>query len=196
MTLPYYEDPRYWSGELNRREGHVVSPYSDFAVNALRAACLVYVLDHLPKRIPRTILDGGCAYGYLVRWLRRMGVEAWGVDVSEYALSRAPASVKPYINWGSLLALPYPDKAFGLAVTTGVLEHFTPDELPVVLSELARIAHVGYMAITMADDPGASEDERHPTVLSQEDWQAMMPPGFIARSDSNEFWIAAHETLA
>ena len=37
---------------------------------------------------PRTFLDVGCAYGYLVEALRDLGVDAYGVDVSEYAISQ------------------------------------------------------------------------------------------------------------
>jgi len=196
MTLPYYEDPNYWSGELNRRDGHAVSAYRDYEINALKAACLVHVLNELPARIPRTVLDAGCAYGYLVRWLRRMGVEARGVDVSGYATDRAPESVKPYTTRATLMNLPFPAKSFGLVVTTGVLEHFdTKLELPYVMMELARVAYTGFMAITLRDDPGAAEDRHHPALWSAEEWQEMMPPSFIARSDSSEFWIAAHETL-
>ena len=35
---------------------------------------------------PKTVLDVGCAYGYLVEALRCRGVEAYGIDISEYAI--------------------------------------------------------------------------------------------------------------
>lgn len=34
-----------------------------------------------------SLLDWGCADGYLVKHLRRRGDEAWGLDISEYAIS-------------------------------------------------------------------------------------------------------------
>ena len=39
------------------------------------------------------ILDFGCAKGYTVLGLRMLGYEAYGVDVSKYAISEAPKAV-------------------------------------------------------------------------------------------------------
>ena len=44
------------------------------------------------------ILDFGCAKGYIVLGLRMLGYEAYGVDVSEYAISQAPKEVNGYVN--------------------------------------------------------------------------------------------------
>ena len=38
---------------------------------------------------PKTVLDAGCACGYLVAALRDRGVGAYGVDISEYAINHA-----------------------------------------------------------------------------------------------------------
>src|ERR1700676_1129459 len=37
---------------------------------------------------PRSVLDAGCAMGFLVEELRKRGVEACGIDISEYAIRR------------------------------------------------------------------------------------------------------------
>src|SRR5689334_22980048 len=42
---------------------------------------------------PKTVLDAGCAMGFLVEALRQRGVEASGIDVSEYAISKVDESV-------------------------------------------------------------------------------------------------------
>ncbi len=39
---------------------------------------------------PTSVLDVGCAKGFLVQELRMLGVEAYGVDISEYAVNAAP----------------------------------------------------------------------------------------------------------
>ena len=36
---------------------------------------------------PKFVLDAGCACGYLVEALRDRGVEAFGIDISEYAIT-------------------------------------------------------------------------------------------------------------
>src|SRR5215218_4972349 len=51
---------------------------------------------------PTSVLDAGCAMGFLVEALRERGVEAWGIDVSEYAISQVHESVSEYCTVGSL----------------------------------------------------------------------------------------------
>ena len=46
----------------------------------------------------KTIMDFGCAKGYLVHALRLLGREAYGVDISEYAISRAPKEVNGHVK--------------------------------------------------------------------------------------------------
>ena len=45
-----------------------------------------------------TIMDFGCAKGYLVHALRLLGREAYGVDISEYAINQAPKEVSQYVE--------------------------------------------------------------------------------------------------
>src|SRR5258707_14813955 len=52
---------------------------------------------------PRSVLDAGCAIGLLVETLRDRGVQAYGVDISEYAISQVPAALRPYCRVASLL---------------------------------------------------------------------------------------------
>src|SRR6266699_3931927 len=44
---------------------------------------------------PRTVLDAGCAIGFLVEARRERGVEAWGIDISEYAIEQVPETIRP-----------------------------------------------------------------------------------------------------
>ena len=44
------------------------------------------------------ILDFGCAKGFTVLGLRMLGYEAYGVDVSKYAISQAPKEVNGFVN--------------------------------------------------------------------------------------------------
>src|SRR5438552_12783041 len=45
---------------------------------------------------PRTVLDAGCAIGLLVEALRDRGVDAYGVDISDYAISQVREDVRLY----------------------------------------------------------------------------------------------------
>ena len=43
---------------------------------------------------PRRVLDVGCAKGFLVEALRDRGVEAFGIDVSEYAIGEVRPDIR------------------------------------------------------------------------------------------------------
>tara|TARA_R110002020_G_scaffold61317_1_gene165134 strand:- start:44 stop:685 length:642 start_codon:yes stop_codon:yes gene_type:complete len=44
------------------------------------------------------VCDFGCAKGYLVYALRLLGYKAYGVDISEYAVSKAPKEVNGHVS--------------------------------------------------------------------------------------------------
>ena len=46
----------------------------------------------------QTICDFGCAKGYLVYALRLLGYESYGVDISKYAISKAPKEVNGHVT--------------------------------------------------------------------------------------------------
>lgn len=57
------------------------------------------VADHVVKDIgPRTVLDVGCAKGFLVEALRDRGVDAYGLDVSEYAIGQARDDIRGFCS--------------------------------------------------------------------------------------------------
>jgi SAM-dependent methyltransferase len=87
---------------------------------------------------PATVLDAGCAMGFLVEALRQRGVEAFGVDVSEYAIQNAHSSVQSYCRKGSITqAFP---RTYDLIVSIEVLEHLYPNEAEPAVANLCRHA--------------------------------------------------------
>jgi SAM-dependent methyltransferase len=70
---------------------------------------------------PRRVLDAGCAFGLLVEALRNRGVEAFGIDLSPYAIEHVHESVKPYCRVGSVTD-PL-DGPYDLIVSIEVVEH-------------------------------------------------------------------------
>src|SRR5882672_9464229 len=45
---------------------------------------------------PSRVFDAGCAMGMLVEAFWDRGVEAWGVDISDYAISQVRRDMQPY----------------------------------------------------------------------------------------------------
>jgi len=46
----------------------------------------------------QTVCDFGCAKGYLVYALRLLGYDSYGVDISKYAISKAPKEVNGHVT--------------------------------------------------------------------------------------------------
>ncbi len=71
---------------------------------------------------PKTALDAGCAMGFLVEALRDRGVEAYGVDISEYAVSQVRQDVRPFCALGSVTD-PFPLERYDVVFCIETLEH-------------------------------------------------------------------------
>lgn len=70
---------------------------------------------------PTTVLDAGCAWGLLVETLRKRGVDAFGVDISSYAIQHVHPDIQEYCWIGSVVDL-FPQK-YDLIICIEVLEH-------------------------------------------------------------------------
>jgi SAM-dependent methyltransferase len=70
---------------------------------------------------PGTVLDAGCAMGFLVETLRERGIEAWGVDISNYAIDRVAPTIKEFC-WVGSVTEPFPSQ-YDMIVSIEVLEH-------------------------------------------------------------------------
>jgi len=75
---------------------------------------------------PASVLDAGCAWGFLVEALRQREVEAFGLDISEYAIQNVHEDIKPYC-WVGSVTDPFPQK-YDLIVSIEVLEHMPQQE--------------------------------------------------------------------
>ena len=80
------------------------------------------IADRIVAEIrPRRVLDVGCAKGFLVEALRDRGVEAFGIDVSRYAIGEVRDDIKPFCRVASVLD-PL-DGVYDLITCIEVLEH-------------------------------------------------------------------------
>lgn len=119
---------------------------------------------------PKRVLDVGCAKGFLVKAFKDQGIEAWGVDVSEYALSTAPEDVRECLYRVDLNkdALPFDDGYFDCVTFLGTIELL--DDYSKVLSEISRVMQPGaglYFRTTYKTDP---EDTMRKNVHNRGYW--------------------------
>lgn len=109
---------------------------------------------------PARVLDAGCALGLLVEELRARGVDAWGIDVSRYAIENAHEAVRPYCSVASVtvpLAATY-----DLIVCIEVLEHLTPAEAEQALDVFATASGQVLFSSTPYDYAEASHANVRP----------------------------------
>lgn len=129
---------------------------------------------------PTTVLDAGCAMGFLVEALRERGVEAWGIDVSEHAISQVHESVAGYCEVGTL-ADPLP-RRYDLIVSIEVLEHIPPADANAVVANLCA-ATDRLLLSTTPDDYG---EATHLNVQAPEAWSAMLAQNGFLRDTEHD----------
>ena len=95
------------------------------------------------------LVDLGCAFGYLVQEARTRGYQAFGLDVSSYAIAREPG-IEGLIE-GDLQVLPLRDSSADVVVLFDVLEHLSDPQR--ALAEVARILTPEGLIVGTTPDP-------------------------------------------
>ena len=137
------------------------------------------IADAIVSRIqPTSVLDAGCAMGFLVEALRDRGVEAYGVDISEYAIAAVREDIRPHCWVGSITEeLP---RRYDLIVTIEVLEHLDETSGRDALANLARHSD----DILFSSSPDDLEEATHANVRPTEYWaQRFLEQGLLRDSD-------------
>jgi SAM-dependent methyltransferase len=88
------------------------------------------------------VLDVGCGKGFLIFELLQAvpGLRVAGIDVSTYAIANAKEEVRPYLQVGSAVSLPYPDRSFDVVLSINTLHNLQLPELELALREIERVA--------------------------------------------------------
>ena len=89
---------------------------------------------------PKRVLDVGCAKGFQVGALHSRGMEAWGIDISEYAVKTAPTDISTWLKVGTCTDIAFPAQYFDLVLVLETLEHIPPIDIDKTMRELRRVA--------------------------------------------------------
>lgn len=129
----------------------------------------------------KSFLDWGCAKGFLVQALRCLGVEAWGFDVSRYALEHVLPGVAECVYGPPKHAARKVDVVF----SKDTLEH--AEDLGEVLSAMREVCREAFVIVPLAVGgkyviPDFEADVTHIQRLNTEQWaRAFESAGFTVR---------------
>ena len=100
------------------------------------------IINHFGLKAGDRILDIGCAKGFLVKDLMSAcpGLEAFGLDISEYALMNCEPEVVGRLHLGSCDKLPFPENSFTAAVSINTIHNLDRDGVIRSLKEMQRVA--------------------------------------------------------
>jgi ubiquinone/menaquinone biosynthesis C-methylase UbiE len=85
------------------------------------------------------------------------GLEVFGIDVSEYALTNCEKEIVGRLHLGSALSLPFPDNSFDLVLAINSIHNLSRDGVKTALMEINRVG-IGKAFIQV--DAYRSEDEK------------------------------------
>jgi Methyltransferase domain len=149
------------------------------------------VADGIVRNLhPVSVLDAGCAMGFLVEALHARGVDARGLDISEYAISQVHESVRDRCSVASL-AEPI-ERRYDLIVSIEVLEHIPPAEIDRVIANLCRSTDRLLLSTTPEDFGEAT----HLNVQAPDAWSAALArEGFLRDLDQDFSFITPWAAL-
>ena len=162
-------------GELYFEKGRELglSGYQRYSeVNRIHDAYYLLTYACIKGLNARRVLELGCATGALIKMLRNVGREAYGIDISSYAISKSDKNVKSYLYCLDVETekLPFKEGFFDMIVAIDVLEHVAKITYTLhMLSNLLRQG--GFLLVTVPKPlPEAWNDLTHINVWTEDIW--------------------------
>ena len=151
------------------------------------------IIKHFALKPGDRVLDIGCAKGFLVKDLMQacLGLEAFGLDISRYALNNCEPELVGRLHLGNAVQLPFPDKSFNAVICINTVHNLERIDCVKALREIERVAPGGgYIQV----DAYRTESERQifedwmltaKTYGKPKDWLEIIRE---ARYTGNYFW--------
>jgi ubiquinone/menaquinone biosynthesis C-methylase UbiE len=125
----YFDGPRTYGYGGYRYDGRWLSVSQD-------------IVGHFGLKPGMRVLDVGCAKGFLVKDLMLVcpGLEAFGLDISLYALTHCEKEVVGRLHLGSADALPFPDASFDCVLSLNTVHNFDRPGALRAMCEIQRVS--------------------------------------------------------
>jgi hypothetical protein len=114
----------------------------------------------------KSILFGGCAKGFEIRAAKERGYDAYGIDISEYAITHAEPSIKSRCELGTMVDLSrFKDNEFDLFASFDAWHTIHPEDRVQTAKEVSRVAKKGVLIRTGFSYGGESQFRFAPRTL-------------------------------
>jgi SAM-dependent methyltransferase len=135
------------------------------------------IVDHFGLKAGDRVLDIGCAKGFLVKDLLALGIDAYGIDVSRYALMHCEPEVVGRLQVGSADNIPFPSGSFDCVLSVNTIHNLPCPRALLAIHEIQRLS--GGRAFVQVDSYHTPEQkeifERWVLTAEFHDY----PPGWI-----------------
>lgn len=136
----YFDGPREYGYGGYRYDGRWIPVAKD-------------IIAHYNLAPGQRVLDVGCAKGFLVKDLLTAlpGLEAFGLDISEYALMVCEPEVIGRLHLGTAEKLPFPDASFDAVISINTIHNLDRDGCIRALREFTRICRLPQQCYVQVD---------------------------------------------
>jgi ubiquinone/menaquinone biosynthesis C-methylase UbiE len=118
------------------------------------------IVRHFGLKAGDRVLDVGCAKGFVVKDLMKVcpGLEAFGLEISEYALMHCEPEVIGRLHLGNAIRLPFPDNSFAAVLCVNTVHNLERPDVLTALREIERLAPGrGYVQVDSYRTPEQKE---------------------------------------
>ena len=114
----YFDGPREYGYGGYRYDGRWIPVAED-------------MVKHFDLKPGDRVLDVGCGKGFLVKDLLKVcpGLEAFGLDISEYALTHCEPEVIGRLHLGNAVKLPFPDNSFKAVISLNTIHNLERERM-------------------------------------------------------------------
>ncbi len=135
---------------------------------------------------PKSVLDAGCAIGMLVEALVKHEIDAYGFDISEWAIQQMPSEYASRVKLGSILDPDAVNRHYDLVTCIEVLEHLQPAEAEIAIRNLCSWGDT----IVFTSSPDDYQEVTHFNVQQPGYWAGKFAQfGFVRLLDYDASYI-------
>jgi len=125
----------YWDGD--RKYG-----YGGYRYDGRWRSVARDMIAHFGLKAGMRVLDVGCGKGFLMKdlMLECSGLEAFGLDISRYALLHCEKEVVGRLHLGSAESLPFPDRSFDCVLSINTIHNLPRPRAVRAMREIQRLS--------------------------------------------------------